>query len=115
LLVGDIEATQENQLVQSGVNLKSDWLLVPHHGSATSSTQSFLKAVSPNIAWVQAGYRNRFGHPRQDVIARYEALDIRVFQSIWCGASVWQSDKPERMRCERDEQRRYWHHTVPTR
>ena len=115
LLVGDIEATQENQLVQSGVNLKSDWLLVPHHGSATSSTQSFLKAVSPSIAWVQAGYRNRFGHPRQDVIARYEALDIRVFQSIWCGASVWQSDKPERMRCVREEQRRYWHHATPPR
>ena len=115
LLVGDIEAAQENQLVQSGVNLKSDWLLVPHHGSATSSTQSFLKAVSPSIAWVQAGYRNRFGHPRPDVMARYATLDIRVFQSVRCGASVWQSDKPERMRCERDEQRRYWHHTVPPR
>ena len=115
LLVADIEAAQENQLLQSGVHLKSDWLLVPHHGSATSSTTAFLKAVSPSIAWVQAGYRNRFGHPRPEVLARYDSQGIRVFQSVWCGASLWQSDKPEQMRCERDEQRRYWHHPAPSR
>ena len=115
LLVADIEAAQENQLLQSGVHLKSDWLLVPHHGSATSSTIAFLKAVSPSIAWVQAGYRNRFGHPRPEVLARYDSQGIRVFQNVWCGASLWRSDKPEQMRCERDEQRRYWHHPVPPR
>jgi len=111
LLVADIEAAQESQLVQSGVSLKSDWLLVPHHGSATSSTPAFLKAVSPSMAWVQAGYRNRFGHPRPDVMARYASQGIRVFQSALCGASVWKSDAPEHMQCERDQQKRYWHHT----
>ena len=115
LLVADIEAAQENQLVQSGVDLKSDWLLVPHHGSATSSTPAFLKAVSPSVAWVQAGYRNRFGHPRPDVMARYELQGIWVFQSVLCGASVWQSDSPELMQCERDKQKRYWHHAQATK
>ena len=114
LLVADIEAAQENQLVQSGVDLKSDWLLVPHHGSATSSTPAFLKAVSPSVAWVQAGYRNRFGHPRPDVMARFELQGIRVFQSVLCGASVWQSDAPELMQCEREKQKRYWHHSQVT-
>lgn len=113
LLAADIEATQEIQLVQSGIPLKSDWLLVPHHGSATSSTLSFLKAVSPRIAWVQAGYRNRFGHPRPEVLARYETQGIQVFQSVWCGASTWQSARPEQMHCTRDAQRRYWHHMSP--
>ena len=113
LLVADIEAAQEKQLLQSGIDLKSDWLLVPHHGSATSSTTSFLKAVSPSMAWVQAGYRNRFGHPRPDVMARYETQGIRVFQSVWCGASIWRSDQPQQMRCARDEYRRYWHHLPP--
>ena len=110
LLVADIEAEQEKQLVQSGVALKSDWLLVPHHGSATSSTPSFLKAVSPSVAWVQAGYRNRFGHPRQEVMARYELQGIQLFQSVLCGASVWKSDAPQQMQCERERQKRYWHH-----
>ena len=113
LLVADIEAAQEIQLVQSGIHLKSDWLLVPHHGSATSSTPGFLKAVLPTIAWVQAGYRNRFGHPRPDVMMRYETQGIRVYQSVWCGASTWRSVTPALMQCARDEQRRYWHHVSP--
>jgi competence protein ComEC len=113
LLVADIEAVQEKQLLESGIPLKSDWLLVPHHGSATSSTTGFLKAVSPSVAWVQAGYRNRFGHPRPDVMARYAAQGILVFQSVWCGASIWQSDQPQQMQCARHEQRRYWHHLPP--
>jgi competence protein ComEC len=113
LLVADIEAAQEKQLLESGVPLKSDWLLVPHHGSATSSTTGFLQAVSPSVAWVQAGYRNRFGHPRPEVMARYAAQGIQVFQSVWCGASIWQSHRPQLMRCARDEYRRYWHHLPP--
>jgi competence protein ComEC len=70
LLAGDIEAAQEKSLVDSAQPLRADWLLVPHHGSATSSTQVFLEAVQPRVALVQAGYRNRFGHPRPDVLQR---------------------------------------------
>ena len=113
LLVADIEAAQEKQLIDSGVNLKADWLLVPHHGSATSSTMGFLKAVSPSLAWVQAGYRNRFGHPRAEVMQRYASEGIQVYQSVWCGAAIWRSDQPLQMRCTREQQKHYWYHSPP--
>jgi competence protein ComEC len=113
LLVGDIEAPQEQSLVQSGQNLQADWLLVPHHGSATSSTAAFLEAVRPQVAVVQAGYRNRFGHPRADVLARYAPLGVQVVQSPRCGASHWRSDQPNLVHCERENQQRYWFHQVP--
>jgi competence protein ComEC len=113
LLVGDIEAPQEQSLVQSGQNLQADWLLVPHHGSATSSTAAFLAAVQPQVAVVQAGYRNRFGHPRADVLARYAPWGTQLVQSPRCGASHWASESPSLVRCERETQHRYWFHQVP--
>lgn len=113
LLAADIEAVQESELVRSGVNLKANWLLVPHHGSSTSSTTQFLQAVAPDIAWIQAGYRNRFGHPRPEVLARYQTEGIRVLESARCGASLWLSEKPKQMQCSRDLQKRYWHHQMP--
>ncbi|WP_310644081.1 DNA internalization-related competence protein ComEC/Rec2 [Limnohabitans sp.] len=113
LLAGDIEAAQEQSLVQSGQSLQADWLLVPHHGSATSSTATFLEAVRPQVAMVQAGYRNRFGHPRADVLARYAPLGAQVVQSPRCGASLWRSDQPNLVHCERENQHRYWFHQVP--
>ncbi len=110
LLAGDIEARQEQHLVQSGQNLQADWLLVPHHGSATSSTQTFLEAVQPRVAIVQAGYRNRFGHPRPDVLLRYNDLGVQVVQTPRCGASIWRSDQPKLVQCERNQRQRYWQH-----
>ncbi len=110
LLAGDIEAAQEQGLVQSRQDLQADWLLVPHHGSATSSTQTFLEAVQPRIAIVQAGYRNRFGHPRPDVLRRYSDFGVQVVQTPRCGASHWRSYHPNLVHCERDEQKRYWQH-----
>jgi len=110
LLVGDIEAAQEEDLLQSGQALQADWLLVPHHGSATSSTQAFLDAVQPSVAIVQAGYRNRFGHPRPDVLRRYNDLGVLVVQTPRCGASTWRSEQPKLVQCERNQRQRYWQH-----
>ena len=113
LLSGDIEMAQEARLVRDAANLKSDVLLVPHHGSQTSSSADFLDAVQPQIALVQAGYRNRFGHPAPAVLARYEQRRIRVFDSPHCGAASWQSARPQDVTCQRMEALRYWHHRVP--
>jgi competence protein ComEC len=110
LLAGDIEAAQEQDLLQSGQTLNADWLLVPHHGSATSSTQVFLEAVTPRVAIVQAGYRNRFGHPRLDVLQRYTDLGVDVVQTPRCGASTWRSEQPKLVQCERNQRQRYWQH-----
>jgi competence protein ComEC len=110
LLAGDIEAAQEQELLQSGQALQADWLLVPHHGSATSSTQAFLDAVQPSVAIVQAGYRNRFGHPRPDVLRRYIDLGVDVVQTPRCGASIWRSAQPKLVQCERNQRQRYWQH-----
>ncbi|MDT8992030.1 ComEC/Rec2 family competence protein [Curvibacter sp. APW13] len=114
LLAGDIEAEQERALVQrSGADLHADVLLVPHHGSKTSSTEALLDAVQPRFAWVQAGYRNRFGHPAAPVSARYVERGIVLADSPHCGAMHWVSTAPDTMGCERDRQRRYWHHRAP--
>ena len=113
LLAGDIEQAQEAQLVSAGANLKADVLLVPHHGSKTSSSAAFLDAVQPQLALVQTGYRNRFGHPAEPVLLRYQERHIRVIDSPHCGAATWQSARPERVLCERQQTQRYWQHRVP--
>jgi len=70
LLTGDIEKSVERKLVNSNINLKSDILKVPHHGSKTSSTEEFLKAVASVVNIIQAGKDNKYGHPHQEVLER---------------------------------------------
>lgn len=114
LLVGDIERPQEALLVATaGAGLKSDVLLVPHHGSKTSSSAAFLDAVAPKVAIVQSGYRNRFGHPAPLVLARFQELQVQVVDSPHCGAYTWQSWQPQDGACMRLQSVRYWHHHVP--
>ena len=113
LLTGDIEREQEAALVASqGNRLRSEVLIVPHHGSKTSSTAAFLDAVQPRVAVVQAGYRNRFGHPAPEVLARYRERGIAVLASPQCGAWQWPgaSENLKGANCLRDVQRRYWQH-----
>jgi competence protein ComEC len=108
LLTGDIEREQELALVASQrAALAVEVLLVPHHGSKTSSSEAFLDAVAPRTAVVQAGYRNRFGHPAPAVAARYAARGIELIDSPRCGA--WRFG-PQGSSCWRALSRRYWHH-----
>jgi competence protein ComEC len=115
LLTGDIERAQEQALLDSqpSEKLKTDWLLVPHHGSKTSSTEAWLAATAPRWAVVQSGYRNRFGHPAPNVMQRYDAAGIQWVDSARCGAASWASDAPDTLQCERHRLRRYWQHRVP--
>jgi competence protein ComEC len=115
LLVGDIEQAQEALLIgrQGARALKADVLLVPHHGSRFSSSAAFLDAVQPQIALVQAGYRNRFGHPAAPVLVRYQERHIRLIDSPHCGATTWQSAQPDQVKCQRAQALRYWHHRAP--
>ena len=115
LLAGDIERLQEAALVArtAQAHLRADVLLVPHHGSKTSSSEALLDAVRPRIALVQAGYRNRFGHPAGEVVARYTERGARLVESARCGAAHWVSERPAELACERGRRARYWHHRVP--
>ena len=110
VLAGDIEQAQEAQLVQRlpAPSLRADVLLVPHHGSKSSSSDLFLSAVQPRLALVQAGYRNRFGHPAGPVLVRYAAYGAQVVATPQCGAVTWQSWQAEAVRCQRALDQRYW-------
>jgi competence protein ComEC len=110
LLTGDLEAEQEARLAREEPGaLRSDVLLVPHHGSKTSSSPVFLEAVSPRLALAQAGYRNRYGHPAPEVVNRYVERAIPWLTTVECGAwSAASNEGPAS--CERQRSRRYWHH-----
>jgi competence protein ComEC len=111
LLTADIEAAQEAALMQrEGASLRTDVLLVPHHGSRTSSSAAFIDTVQPRVAVVQAGYRSRFGHPAPEIVARYRERGIQVVRSDGCGA--WTLPAAGTPLCERDVARRYWHHRL---
>ena len=113
LLVGDIEQAQEQRLVEGAQQIRANLLLVPHHGSRFSSSAAFLDAVQPKFALVQAGYRNRFGHPAQSVLVHYEERGIRVIDSPHCGAASWKSVQAQSIDCQRSQAPRYWQHRVP--
>ena len=119
LLTGDIELAQEASLLQRSAGsgaaseLRADLLLVPHHGSKTSSSPAFLQAVQPSVAIVQSGYRNRFGHPAEAVLRRYREQGVPVFDSPRCGAAHWRSTEPSALSCQRQAALRYWHHRIP--
>lgn len=112
LLTGDIERDQEAMLVAAhGESLRADMLLVPHHGSRTSSTPDFLRAVAPKVAVIQAGYRNRFNHPAPLVTQRLIHAAGRTVTTPKCGAWRWQpGDDVRGATCQRDLDLRYWHH-----
>ncbi len=86
LFTGDIEREAERYLIGSGLELSSDILKVPHHGSSTSSTLAFLKKIRPKLAVLSAGYMNGFGFPHKAVVKRYKALNIPLLRTDRCGA-----------------------------
>lgn len=86
LLVGDIEEASESYLVKQATDLKSDVLVVPHHGSHTSSTNAFLSAVKPRIALYSTGLNNHYHFPHPSVVARYKKLGIKTFNTATYGA-----------------------------
>jgi competence protein ComEC len=91
--------------------LRAQVLLVPHHGSRTSSTEDFVAQVNPDIALVAVGYRNRFGHPKDDVLDRYRAIGSRIYRTDYDGALLVDVARDGAIRVQRYRAlyRRYWH------
>jgi competence protein ComEC len=110
LLAGDIEAAQEADLLAGDrARLHADVLLAPHHGSGTSSTPAFLRAVAPGVAIFQVGYRNRYRHPKAEVYARYGALGIERLRSDERGALTVDIDGDVHHESFRVAHARYWY------
>ena len=94
LLPGDISKVSEFSLLESGADLRSTVLHVPHHGSDTSSTGEFLQAVAPAFAVVQVGTRNPFGHPSPAVMSRLIATvpEHQILVTRDAGTVTFESD-----------------------
>ncbi len=113
LLLGDIERGAEHSLVvQQRLELASEILLAPHHGSNTSSTYAFIKSVRPKFVVFAAGYRNSFAHPTARVRQRYSEVYSKEFVTHETGMLSFHltPESPlESPRQYRQERRRYWH------
>ena len=113
LLTADVEKKSEFEMLdRAPKELKADVMVVPHHGSKTSSTEAFLDVVKPNIALVPVGYRNRFRHPNKDVMARYAERGITVYRTDELGALTLKFAAEGKgmplLSGYRNERRRYW-------
>jgi beta-lactamase superfamily II metal-dependent hydrolase len=85
LLTGDIAKSIERQLLGQAEQLDSDILKVAHHGSKTSSSQKFISAVSPEIAVIQCGKNNNYGHPHPETLEMLKKYDINILNTAEIG------------------------------
>ncbi len=111
LLTSDIEAVSEaGLLARNAAGLASDVLVVPHHGSRTSSTPAFIDAARPRWVIFPVGYRNRFRHPNAEVWARWSASGAGILRTDASGAVIVNLDHAAlRVDTARDLAPRYWH------
>ncbi len=111
LLTGDIEVDAEHHLLKRG-NLNADVLVVPHHGSATSSSAAFVRAVGAEYALIPADWNNRWNFPRPPVMARYRQQHTHTLQTGRSGAISVEFKAREGVQPPqswREQQRRFWH------
>ena len=86
LLTGDISAKIERKLLSLHPDLKADVLVVPHHGSKTSSSNGFIRQVAPQLALISAGYLNRWSMPVPEILNKYRQLGINTVNTANVGA-----------------------------
>jgi competence protein ComEC len=112
LLTGDIEARAEAVLAHRLPHrLAADVLVVPHHGSRTSSSAKLLEAVQPTWALIPVGFANRYGHPHPEVVARYHERGVRLHRTDYDGAITLRMDAQgvRDVVAYRTQTQRYWH------
>ncbi len=112
LIPADIERRSEQALLETMPEaLRAEVLIVPHHGSKTSSTAEFVQAVAPRAVIFPVGYRNRFKHPHPEVVARYQEIGSALYRTDEGGAISFalQEGKWLAVSRYRDRYVRYWH------
>lgn len=92
LFTGDAELESEEYMLDSGLKLSATVLKAGHHGSSTSSSYAFLRAVMPEFIFVPVGADNTYGHPSEAVLSRFEDLEATVFRADLDGTCVFISD-----------------------
>ncbi len=111
LLTGDIEKYAENYLLDvEDQNLRANIIIAPHHGSKTSALDAFLYAVNPQYVLFPVGYRNRYHLPHPSVVAKYDALNAKKFDTAKAGAIQLKvvADKISQPILFREHHRHYW-------
>ena len=81
LLTGDAEEETESNIVKSNIDIKSDVLKSPHHGSRSSSSKNFLKAVDAKDVIISLGKDNDYKHPHEEVLKRYKSLNMNIYRT----------------------------------
>lgn len=112
LLTGDIETPIEATLLEDSLMGPVNTVIVPHHGSRTSSSPDFVNRLRPQLAIVSAGFGNRWGFPKADIVRRWEHAGARLLETATSGAigqRVCIGSGAEILRQERRDSRRYWH------
>ena len=92
LFTGDVERAEEQDLLNAGVNLQSTVLKVGHHGSDTSTSYPFLRAVAPQYAVISVGAGNSYGHPTEAVLSRLRDAGVTTFRTDMQGEITAVSD-----------------------
>jgi competence protein ComEC len=116
LIPGDIESKAERSVTTRHDLLPVDLVVVPHHGSKTSSGARFSGRLRPDIAVVSAGYHNRWGFPKPDVVARWRSVGAQVVTTARSGAvsrEYCAQRNPGTLRRNRVDAGRYWHDRQP--
>lgn len=90
LFMGDAGENIEKEILVKGHNIKADILKVGHHGSKYSSSEEFLKAVSPEYAVIQAGEDNKYGHPTEQTLERLSAIGSKILRNDLDGDILFQ-------------------------
>ena len=112
LLTGDIERDAEERLLRDGSLRSASVLLIPHHGSLTSSTPAFVDRVRPQLAVASAGFGNRWGFPKNRVQKRWQGVGADVLDTATSGAvsiRLCANGGIQRMQQERLRRWRFWH------
>lgn len=92
LFTGDCEQINEEELLKEGFDLNSDVLKVAHHGSTTSSSNDFIKAVSPDFAVISVGKKNDYHHPAEKTLATLTQNNAKILRTDKCGTIIFKSD-----------------------